>query len=102
MTYIVENNGCYGLTKGQDSATMDTGTVNKKDQNLSTPMDVARLAIEVGATFVGQLLRRQGATCAPHQGGAKPSRLCLAGCDLPCVTFNNHQGSSKSYEHFRR
>ncbi|NBQ11300.1 MAG: hypothetical protein EBU29_04385 [Gammaproteobacteria bacterium] len=55
MTYIVENNGCYGLTKGQDSATMDTGSVNKKgDRNLSTPMDVARLAIEVGATFVGR------------------------------------------------
>src|SRR6056300_380290 len=103
MTYIVENNGCYGLTKGQDSATMDTGSVNKKgDRNLSTPMDVARLAIEVGATFVGRSFSGDKEQLVPLIKAALSHRgFALLDVISPCVTFNNHQGSTKSYANFR-
>ena len=103
MTYIVENNGCYGLTKGQDSATMDTGSVNKKgDRNLSTPMDVARLAIEVGATFVGRSFSGDKEQLVPLIKAALSHRgFALLDVISPCVTFNNHAGSYKSYEYFR-
>jgi len=103
MTYIVENNGCYGLTKGQDSATMDTGSVNKKgDRNVSSPMDVARLAIEVGATFVGRSFSGDKEQLVPLIKAALSHRgFALLDVISPCVTFNNHAGSYKSYEYFR-
>lgn len=103
MAYIVENNGCYGLTKGQDSATMDTGTVNKKgDVNLYSQIDLARLAIEIGATFVGRSFSGDKEQLVPLLKAAISHRgFALLDIVSPCVTFNNHEGSTKSYAHLR-
>jgi len=103
MTYIVENNGCYGLTKGQDSATMDTGTPNKKgDLNMYSPIDLARLAIEIGATFVGRSFSGDKQQLIPLIKAAISHRgFALLDVVSPCVTFNNHGESTKSYEHMR-
>ena len=103
MTYIVENNGCYGLTKGQDSATMDTGTPNKKgDLNMYSPIDLARLAIEIGATFVGRRFSGDKQQLIPLITAAISHRgFALLDVVSPCVTFNNHGESTKSYEHMR-
>ena len=99
MTYIVENNGCYGLTKGQDSATMDTDSVSKKgDINPYTPIDLVRVGIEVGATFVGRSFSGDKAQLVPLIKAAISHRgFALLDVISPCVTFNNHQGSTKSY-----
>jgi len=103
MTYIVENNGCYGLTKGQDSATMDTESVSKKgDINPYIPIDLVRLGIEVGATFVGRSFSGDKAQLVPLIKAAISHRgFALLDVISPCVTFNNHQGSTKSYASFR-
>lgn len=103
MTYIVENNGCYGLTKGQDSATMDAGSANKKgDVNHYAQIDLARLAIEVGATFVGRSFSGDREQLVPLLKAAISHRgFALLDVVSPCVTFNNHEGSTKSYAHFR-
>ncbi len=103
MTYIVENNGCYGLTKGQDSATMDTGSPNKKgDINMYSPIDLARLAIEIGATFVGRSFSGDKQQLIPLIKAAISHRgFALLDVVSPCVTFNNHSESTKSYEYVR-
>lgn len=103
MTYIVENNGCYGLTKGQDSATMDTASISKKgDANPYTPIDLVRLGIEVGATFVGRSFSGDKTQLVPLIQAAISHRgFALLDVISPCVTFNNHQGSTKSYASFR-
>ena len=76
MVYIVENNGVYGLTKGQFSATSDKGAKSKRGVvNNDEAIDLVGMALQLGATFVGaQLLRRQGAARAADQGGADASR----------------------------
>lgn len=103
MTYIVENNGCYGLTKGQDSATADEGSVSKKGTpNPYEGIDLVALALELGATFVArsfsgdkdQLVSLLKAAMS-HKGFA------LIDIISPCVTFNNHAGSTKSYDYTR-
>jgi 2-oxoglutarate ferredoxin oxidoreductase subunit beta len=103
MVYIVENNGCYGLTKGQDSATMDLDSRSKKgDVNLYTPIDLARIAIEIGATFVGRSFSGDKAQLVPLLKAAMSHRgFALLDVISPCVTFNNHEGSTKSYAHMR-
>ena len=103
MTYIVENNGCYGLTKGQDSATMDTDSVSKKgDINPYMPSDLVRVGIVVGATFVGRSFSGDKAQLVPLIKAAISHRgFALLDVISPCVTFNNHQGSTKSYASFR-
>ena len=103
MVYIVENNGCYGLTKGQDSATMDLDSRSKKgDVNLYQPMDLVRLAIEIGATFVGRSFSGDKEQLVPLLKAAVSHRgFALLDVISPCVTFNNHEGSTKSYEHMR-
>ena len=103
MTYIVENNGCYGLTEGHDSTTMDTDSVSKKgDINPYMPIDLVRVGIEVGATFVGRSFSGDKAQLVPLIKAA-PSHRGFALLDVisPCVTFNNHQGSTMSYASFR-
>lgn len=103
MTYIVENNGCYGLTKGQDSATADEGTKNKKGRvNPFEAIDLVALALELGATFVARSFSGDKEQLVPllkaamsHQGFA------LVDIVSPCVTFNNHAGSTKSYDYTR-
>jgi len=104
ITYIVMNNGCYGLTKGQDSATADEGSVNKTGAaNPFQGIDLAGLAMELGATFVArsfsgdkeQLIPMIKAAMA-HEGFAFIDVLS------PCVTFNNNPGSTKSYDFVRQ
>tara|TARA_B100001057_G_scaffold486323_1_gene567328 strand:- start:152 stop:775 length:624 start_codon:yes stop_codon:yes gene_type:complete len=104
MTYIVENNGCYGLTKGQDSATMDTDSVSKKgDINPYIPVDLVRVGIEVDATFAGRSFSGDKAQLVPLIKAAISHRgFTLLDVISPCVTFNNHQGSIKSYASFRK
>ncbi|MDR3723769.1 MAG: 2-oxoacid:ferredoxin oxidoreductase subunit beta [Terracidiphilus sp.] len=100
MIYIVENNGVYGLTKGQFSATADIGSRLKTGViNDLPPIDTCALAIQLGATFVGrsfsgdkkQLLAMLKAAIA-HKG------TVLLDVISPCVTFNDHEGSTKSYK----
>ena len=103
MTYIVENNGCYGLSKGQDSATMDIDSVSKKgDINHYMLIDLVRVGIEVGATFVGRSFSGDKAQLVRIIKAAMSHRgFALLDVISPCVTFNNHQGSTKSYARFR-
>jgi 2-oxoglutarate/2-oxoacid ferredoxin oxidoreductase subunit beta len=100
MIYIVENNGVYGLTKGQFSATADAGSTLKDGTvNDLPPIDLCTMAIDLGGTFVArsfsadrkQLLELLKAAIA-HRG------LAVLDVMSPCVTFNNHQGSTKSYD----
>lgn len=99
MVYVIENNGTYGLTKGQFSATADQGSKAKKGASNPYPMiDCCALAIELGATFVARSFsgdRKQMIqlfkAAHSHKG------LALLDIISPCVTFNNHEGSTKSY-----
>jgi 2-oxoglutarate ferredoxin oxidoreductase subunit beta len=99
LIYIIEDNGCYGLTKGQFSPTADIGSVLKNGVvNDLTPIDTCALAIQLGASFVArsfsgdkrQLLSILKASLS-HRGTA------LIDVISPCVTFNDHEGSTKSY-----
>lgn len=103
MMYIVENNGCYGLTKGQDSATSDVGSASKKGEpNPFEPIDLASVALQLGATFVARSFSGDKQQLIPlikaaisHQGFAFIDIIS------PCVTFNNNPASTKGYEHVR-
>ncbi|MCG3171211.1 MAG: hypothetical protein CALGDGBN_02810 [Pseudomonadales bacterium] len=99
MTYIVENNGCYGLTKGQDSATADVGSKNKKGAaNPYEPIDLVSMAIQLGATFVGRSFSGDRQQLVPLIKAALTHRgFAFLDVVSPCVTFNNHEGSTKSY-----
>ena len=103
MTYIVANNGCYGLTKGQDSATADLGSVSKYGAvNPFDGIDLASLAMLQGASFVGRSFSGDKEQLEPLIRAAM-SHQGFAFIDVvsPCVTFNNHQGSTKSYAETR-
>jgi 2-oxoglutarate ferredoxin oxidoreductase subunit beta len=103
MVYIVMNNGCYGLTKGQDSATADAGSKNKAGQvNLFESIDLASLAMELGASFVAQSFSGDKEQLIPLLKAAM-SHLGFAFLNVisPCVTFNNNVGSTKSYDYVR-
>ena len=99
IIYIIEDNGCYGLTKGQFSPTADLGSTLKTGVvNELPPIDTCALAIELGASFVArsfsgdkkQLLSILKASLS-HRG------TCMIDVISPCVTFNDHEGSTKSY-----
>jgi 2-oxoglutarate/2-oxoacid ferredoxin oxidoreductase subunit beta len=99
MVYIIEDNGCYGLTKGQFSPTADLGSTLKNGVvNDLPPIDTCMLAVELGASFVArsfsgdkkQLLSILKASLS-HRGTAMIDVIS------PCVTFNDHEGSTKSY-----
>jgi 2-oxoglutarate ferredoxin oxidoreductase subunit beta len=101
--YLVEDNGCYGLTKGQFSPTADYGSKAKNGVvNDLPPIDLCALAIELGASFVArsfsgdkkQLLAILKAAIA-HKGTS------LIDVISPCVTFNDHEGSTKSYSYVK-
>jgi len=103
IIYIIEDNGVYGLTKGQFSATADLGSKLKSGViNDLPPIDTCALAIELGATFVGrsfsgdkkQLLAMLKAAIA-HRG------TVMLDVVSPCVTFNDHEGSTKSYKYMK-
>src|SRR4051812_46147249 len=103
MVYIVMNNGVYGLTKGQFSATADKGSKSKRGVvNSDEPIDLASLALQLGATFVARSFSGDKAQLVPlieaaiaHQGAAFIDVIS------PCVAFNNHAGSTKSYDYVR-
>jgi len=99
MLYLIENNGVYGLTKGQFSASADIGTKAKRgDVNVSPPIDPVLLALTLGATFVARSFSGDKAQLVPLiQAGMRHNGLALIDVLSPCVTFNDHEGSTKSY-----
>lgn len=103
MTYIVENNGVYGLTKGQFSATADQGSTSKRGVvNADSPIDLVGLALQLGATYVGRSFSGDKAQLVPLIKGAIAHRgAAFLDVISPCVAFNNHPGSTKSYEYVR-
>ncbi len=103
MVYVVMNNGCYGLTKGQDSATADAGSKNKTGHvNLFESIDLASLAIELGATFVAQSFSGDKEQLIPLiKAGMSHPGFAFINVISPCVTFNNNVGSTKSYDYVR-
>src|SRR5688500_4094638 len=103
MVCLVMNNGCYGLTKGQDSATADAGSKSKAGSvNLFEAIDLASLAIELGATFVGQSFSGDKEQLIPLLKAAmKHKGFAMLNVISPCVTFNNNPGSTKSYDYVR-
>jgi 2-oxoglutarate ferredoxin oxidoreductase subunit beta len=103
MVYLVMNNGCYGLTKGQDSATADAGSKSKAGSvNLFEAIDLASLAIELGATFVAQSFSGDRTQLVPLLKAAMlHSGFAFLNVISPCVTFNNNPGSTKSYDYVR-
>jgi 2-oxoglutarate/2-oxoacid ferredoxin oxidoreductase subunit beta len=103
MVYIVMNNGCYGLTKGQDSATADVGSKSKAGSvNPFEAIDLAGLAMELGATFVGQSFSGDKTQLIPLIKAAMAHKgFAFLNVISPCVTFNNNPGSTKSYDYVR-
>jgi 2-oxoglutarate ferredoxin oxidoreductase subunit beta len=103
MVYLVMNNGCYGLTKGQDSATADPGSKNKSGSvNPFESIDLASLALELGATFVAQSFSGDKDQLIPILKAAMShDGFAFINVISPCVTFNNNVGSTKSYDYVR-
>jgi 2-oxoglutarate ferredoxin oxidoreductase subunit beta len=103
MVYIVENNGVYGLTKGQFSATADRGSKSKRGlTNNDNSIDLVAMALQLGATFVARSFSGDKTQLVPlikaaieHEGAA------LIDVISPCVAFNNHAGSTKSFDYVR-
>jgi len=103
MTYIVENNGVYGLTKGQFSATADRGSKSKRGvTNTDNAIDMAGIALQLGASFVARSFSGDKKQLVPlvkaaieHEGAAFIDVIS------PCVAFNNHAGSTKSFDYVR-
>ncbi|HEY3813241.1 MAG TPA: 2-oxoacid:ferredoxin oxidoreductase subunit beta [Caulobacteraceae bacterium] len=103
MTYIVENNGVYGLTKGQFSATSDAGSKSKKGVvNHDSAIDLVGMAMQLGATYVARSFSGDKDQLIPLIKGALSHRgAALIDCLSPCVQFNNHAGSTKSFDYVR-
>jgi 2-oxoglutarate ferredoxin oxidoreductase subunit beta len=104
MLYMIENNGVYGLTKGQFSASADVGSTAKKGEaNLQPPIDPVLTAITMGASFVARSFSGDKEQLVPLLKAAL-SHNGFAVIDVisPCVTFNDHEGSTKSYEYTRQ
>jgi 2-oxoglutarate ferredoxin oxidoreductase subunit beta len=103
MVYVVENNGVYGLTKGQFSATSDKGATSKRGvANADEPVDMVGMALLLGASFVARGFSGDKVQLVPllkaaigHRGAA------FIDCISPCVAFNNHPGSTKSFDYVR-
>ena len=103
MCYIIENNGVYGLTKGQFSASADIGTKPKKGlPNQQEPIDPVSTAIALGATYIARSFSGDKDQLIPLiQGALLHDGFSLVDVISPCVTFNDHEGSTKSYAHTR-
>lgn len=103
MLYIVDNNGTYGLTKGQFSATNDKGSTSKKGApNLYEPIDLVSMALQLGASFVARSFSGDKTQLVPLiKAGLRHKGMAFIDVISPCVAFNNHKGSTKSYEHVR-
>jgi 2-oxoglutarate ferredoxin oxidoreductase subunit beta len=104
MTYIIENNGVYGLTKGQFSASADVGSKSKRGEpNRLAPIDPVTLGLSLGATFIARSFSGDKAQLVPILKAALAHRgLALVDVVSPCVTFNDHAGSTKSYLYTRQ
>jgi 2-oxoglutarate ferredoxin oxidoreductase subunit beta len=104
MAYIVENNGVYGLTKGQFSATADRGSKSKKGViNNDAPVDLVGLALQLGASFVARSFSGDKEQLVPLiKGAMRHGGAAFIDVISPCVTFNNHGGSTKSYDYVRQ
>jgi len=103
MLYVIENNGVYGLTKGQFSASADLGTRAKKGEvNTQPPIDPVLLAMTLGAGFVARSFSGDRRQLVPLlQAGLQYRGFALIDVLSPCVTFNDHEGSTKSYQYTR-
>ena len=103
MLYILENNGVYGLTKGQFSAAADRGSLSKKGEaNTMEPIDGCLMAMTLGATFVARSFSGDKAQLVPLlKAGLAHRGLAFIDVISPCVTFNDHEGSTKSYAYTR-
>jgi 2-oxoglutarate ferredoxin oxidoreductase subunit beta len=101
MLYIIENNGVYGLTKGQFSASADYGSKSKKGvPNEQTPIDPCIQALTLGAGFVARAFSGDKSQLVPLiKAGLMHKGFALIDVISPCVTFNDHAGSTKSYAH---
>src|SRR5918997_6639421 len=104
MVYIVENNGVYGLTKGQFSATADKGSKSKRGiANMDEPLDLIGMAMILGATYVGRSFSGDKQQLVPLiKGAIEHKGAAFIDVISPCVAFNNHAGSTKSYEYVRQ
>jgi 2-oxoglutarate ferredoxin oxidoreductase subunit beta len=103
MVYIVENNGVYGLTKGQFSATADRGSKSKKGAtNAENPVDLIGIALQLGATYVGRGFSGDKEQLVPLiKGAINHGGAAFLDIISPCVAFNNHAGSTRSYDYVR-
>ena len=103
MLYLLENNGVYGLTKGQFSASADVGSVSKRGEvNRHGPIDPVALALTMGATFVARGFSGDKRQLVPIlKAGLTHKGFAMVDVISPCVTFNDHEGSTKSYAHTR-
>ncbi len=104
MCYIIENNGVYGLTKGQYSASADVGSTAKKGPaNRQMPIDPVSTAIGLGATYIARSFSGDKRQLVPLIKGALMHKgFSLLDIISPCVTFNDHEGSTKSYAYTRQ
>ena len=103
MLYILENNGVYGLTKGQFSASADIGSKSKKGEaNEQEPIDPVLLALALGASFVARSFSGDKEQLVPLiKAGLAHQGFAIIDVLSPCVTFNDHEGSTKSYAYVR-
>ncbi len=103
MLYVIENNGVYGLTKGQFSASADVGSKAKKgEENLQQPIDPCQMAITLGCGFVARSFSGDKEQLVPLlKAGIRHNGFALVDVISPCVTFNDHEGSTKSYQFTR-
>ena len=103
MIYIIEDNGVYGLTKGQFSATADVGSKLKSGVvNELPPIDTCMLAVQLGATFVGRSFSGDKKQLSAMLKAAIAHRgTVMLDVVSPCVTFNDHEGSTKSYQYMK-
>ncbi len=103
MTYIVENNGVYGLTKGQFSATADRGSKSKRGvTNTDSAIDLVGIALQLGASFVARSFSGDKTQLVPIiEAAIKHNGASFIDVISPCVAFNNHTGSTKSFDYVR-
>ncbi len=103
MVYVIENNGVYGLTKGQFSATADVGSSAKKGAaNETPPIDPVIMALSLGATFVARSFSGDKGQLIPIiKAAVEHKGFALIDVISPCIQFNNHEGSTKSYHYVR-
>jgi len=103
MLYVLENNGVYGLTKGQFSASADVGSVSRRgEENRDPPIDPIHLALALGGGFIARSFSGDRAQLVPIlEAGLTHPGFALVDVISPCVTFNDHEGSTRSYAYTR-